>query len=406
MSESTPSRLVPAVVICLGLFLFAYTVPLANVAKNEIAASLGLVDAEEKPIPEDTWPLFTSYFLAWLIIVPPSGFLADRIGRKALLLAGSLTLTAGMILLSFATDLTTACIAQFLSGAGAIILQIVGVAAITDLYAESRGSVLSLVVGMVGMIALLSPVLMGSLLTQGVAWQSVYRFSAVLPVIAFVCQLACRFPQAAGAAAVSLRDVGQLLASPLFLLLIIAMLVYAIVEQGIPIWAPSFLEAELGVSKFWQGMVVSGYFLVMSLVRTVIGGWKLFSGVSHAAMIATSAALGAICLALGVWTSNEWMAGIFLAVVGGAIAQIWPSIMTFAVEATEKPTTTVFGLIVGLGGATGVILGSGLLGRIRQAGFTYQQSLLTLEVPLVVLVVVFGLVALLRRGQVVASAEA
>src|SRR5262249_16128666 len=157
------------------------------------------------------------------------------------------------------------------------------------------------------------------------------------------------------------------------LMLIAAMLVYGIVEQGIPTWASSYLGDELGVSPRWQGIVVSAYFLIMSLVRTIVGGLKLFAKTPHTKMIAVGAGLGAICLALGTVPNNAWMGGIFLALAGGAIAQIWPGIMTYAVESSGKPTTTVFGLIVGYGGATGAILGSGLLGRIKQAGFSFQQ---------------------------------
>jgi fucose permease len=399
VTATSNNRFITSLVICLGLFLFAYTVPLANPAKEQIGRSLGIEKSE------DTWPLFTSYFAAWFFIVPPSAFLADRFGRKTMLLVGSLTLAVGMILFSMATDLTTGCIAQFLNGAGAIILQIVGAAVITDLYSDSRGSTLSLVVGIVGMVALLSPILMAELLTRGVAWQTVYQWSAVLPLIAFAVQLGCHIPRAASASVVTLADVGTLLTSPLFLMLIGAMLVYGIVEQGIPIWAPSYLGEDLGVDQRSLGFVVAGYFLIMSLVRTAVGGLKLFTGVPYTRMIAVSAALGAACVAVATTSGNGMLGCVFIVLSGAAIAQIWPSIMTYAVESSGKPTTTVFGLIVGIGGALGVIFGSSVLGMIKQRGFTYQHSLLTLEVPLLLLVVVFAYIGLARRRNTIVPVE-
>lgn len=375
-------RIVPALVIYLGLFLFAYTVPLASPAKAMIARTLGL------DRPEDTWPLFTAYFLAWLVIIPPGAFLADRFGRKTMLMAGSLILMLGMLLFSVAKDLPTACLAQFLNGAGAILLQIVGVAVVTDLFAEKRGSALSLAVGLVGMVALLSPILMGELLERGVAWYWVYRWSAILPGIAFVVQLLCHFPAAAARTGITLGDVKELLGKPIFLVIIVSMAVYAIIEQGIPIWSSSYL-GELEMPVRWQAFVVSAYFLVMSLVRAVVGGLRLFEKVPYPTMVAWSAVLGAVCLALGTVPNDPWMAIFFLGLTGGVIAQIWPSIMTYAVQTTGKPTATVFGLGVGIGGSTGAMLGASVLGAIKQSGLTYQQSLLTLEVPLIVLVIVF-----------------
>lgn len=390
METGTRGRLVPALVIYLGLFLFAYTVPLASPAKAAIARTLGLSS------PEDTWPIFPAYFLAWLVIIPPGAFLADRFGRKTMLLAGSLILMCGMLLFSVATDLTTACVAQFLNGAGAILLQVVGVAVVTDLYAEKKGSALSLAVGLVGMVALLSPILMSQLLEQGIEWYWVYRWSAVLPAVAFVVQIVCKFPAAAASAAITLGDVKELFARPIFLGLIVSMFVYAIVEQGIPTWSSSYME-ELDAPLSWQGYVVSAYFLVMSLVRAVVGAFRLFEKVPYPLMVACNAVLGGVCLALGTAPNDKVMALVFLAATGGVIAMIWPSIMTYAVQTTGKPSATVFGLIVGIGGSTGAMFGSSVLGWIKQSGLNYQHALLTLEIPLLVLLVVFILLGYLVR---------
>jgi MFS family permease len=387
---ATSGRAATTAVLYLGMFLFAYTVPLASPAKDGIAATLGLAKAE------DTWPVFTSYFLAWLVVIPPMSFLADRFGRKATLLAGALTLGAGMLLFSAARSLPLACAAQFLNGAGAIILQIVGVAALTDLYAEKRGSALTFAVGIVGLVALFSPLLMGEAQQRGVDWTRVYRVSAVLPFLVFVVLLLSRLPAAAQAAPVSLKTVGELLSSPLFLLLIASMLTYGIIEQGIPTWASSYV-AELGASARWQGLVVTGYFVLMSLVRLLVGGLRLFEKTPHPRVVVLSSILGAVFLAAGTYTSNPVAATIFLSAAGGVIALIWPAIMTYATEATGKPTATVFGLVVGLGGATGCVIGSGVLGWIKQRGLSYRQSLLVLEIPTLLLLALFAGLALARR---------
>jgi MFS family permease len=386
--ERPANRMVVTLVAYLGLFLFAYTVPLAAPAKDAIAPSLGLKDAAE------TGPMFTTFFLSWLFIVPPGAYLADRFGRKALLMVGSATLTAGMLLLSAASSLKMACVAQFLNGGGAILLQIVGIAVVTDLYADKRGSSLSLAVGIVGMIALLSPMLMGELLTRGIAWSSVYRYSAALPAAAFLLQAFSVFPRGAHGDRITLRVVGDLLRSPLFLLLIFSMLVYGIVEQAIPTWSPDYLKAELGASVRWGGLIASGYWVIMSLARLIVGGVGGLDKVSYPVVIVCSALLGAACLAAGTLPQQPTLALVFLAAAGAAIAMIWPSIMTYAVQSTGKPTTVVFGLVVGIGGSIGASFGAGALGAIKQAGLSYQQSLLTLEIPLVLLIVMYGLMAL------------
>ena len=391
------TRAAATAVLYLGMFLFAYTVPLASPAKEGIAASLGLERVE------DTWPVFTSYFFGWLLVIPPISFLADRFGRRAMLLLGSATLTLGLLLFPAARTLQAACAAQFLNGAGAIILQIVGVAALTDLWSERRGSALTQAVGLVGLVALLSPLLMGEALQRGIPWTSVYRVSAPLALLVFLVLLWVRLPAAITSAPVAIADVGRLLRSPLFLLLIASMLTYGIVEQGIPTWAPSFLGVERDASVRGQGLVVTGYFVVMSLVRLVVGTFRLFERVPAPRMILVSSALGAACLGLGTLWPGPFGATLFLSAAGGAIALIWPSLMTYAGETARAPTATVFGLVVGLGGSTGAILGSGVLGWIKQAGLSYARALQALEIPLLVLFLVFAALAVRRRAPTTAA---
>lgn len=390
MNAAVSGRAAATAALYLGMFLFAYTVPLASPAKEGIAATLGLERVE------DTWPVFTSYFLGWLLVIPPVSFLADRLGRRKMLLAGSAVLALGLLLLPEARSLPAACAAQFLNGAGAIILQIVGAAALTDLWSERRGSALTQAVGLVGLVALLSPLLMGEALQRGVAWTSVYRASAPLALGVFLVLLRVRLPRTSASSPVAAGDVVRLLRSPLFLLLIASMLTYGIVEQGIPTWAPSFLGVELGATARGQGLVVTGYFVVMSLVRLVVGTFRLFENVPAPRMILVSSGLGAVCLGLGTLWPTAFGATLLLSAAGGALALVWPSLMTYAGETARAPTATVFGLVVGLGGSTGAILGAGVLGRIKQAGLSYAQALQTLEIPLLVLLGVFAVLAFVR----------
>ena len=88
---------------------------------------------------------------------------------------------------------------------------------------------------------------------------------------------------------------------------------------------------------------------------------------------------------------NPQMATFFFALSGVAIALIWPSIMTYAAQYSKAPATTVFGLIVGIGGALGVITGSSAPGIItEQTGLSYESLLLMLVVPFLLLILIFS----------------
>lgn len=394
MTENSPTsgasggRFVTLAVLYLGLFLFAYAVTLPGNAAAEIAATLHTE-------PADVWPVFSIFYFAWFCIIPAGAWLADKIGRKPLLLLGSLLLTLGMYGFSVSTSLTLGCVSQFLSGAGAILLQIVGIAAVTDLYAERRGGALNIAVGLVGIIAVLSPVMMGELLQKGVAWTTVYHYSALLPALLFVLQLFQKFPSAVTPAgktadAPGTATMGQLLTDPKFLLLIAAMYVYGIVEAGIFIYSSQYLPNELGASKSVTGYVGSGYWITASLVRLLAGMFFKVDRIPYSKQIVFSSLAAAGCVALGTLPHNLNLAVVFLTLSGAAIALIWPSIMALAATTTNAPATTVFGLIVGIGGSLGAMSGAGVLGFVKsRTGLSYEHSLLLLEIPLVLLVIMF-----------------
>lgn len=385
-SASAPGgRFRTLLVLYLGLFLFAYTVPLMGLAKAQISASLGMTTTAQ------SWPLLGAFFLSWLIIVPPGAWLADVIGRKPLLVLGSLLLILGMLVLSYADTLLLGCVGQFLMGAGGILLQIIGIAAVTDLFADRRGNALNIAVGLVGIFGLLSPVLFAALVPLYMSWNDFYRYSAVLPGLLIVMQLVTSFPETNKKSPVVPGTVKRLLSDPVFLLLILAMYVYGVVESGIPTWASSYLGEELGGSEQMQGWLVTGFWNLASIARLLVGLFGWGDRISYPRQIIFSSIAAIVCIVMATVPHNPQMATFFFALSGVAIALIWPSIMTYAAQYSKAPATTVFGLIVGIGGALGVITGSSAPGIIKeQTGLSYESLLLMLVVPFLLLILIFS----------------
>jgi MFS transporter, OFA family, oxalate/formate antiporter len=380
----TGGRFRTLLVLCLGLFLFAYTVPLMGIAKAQLTTSLGLKTTAE------SWPLLMSFFLSWFIIVPPGAWLADVIGRKPLLILGSLLLVLGMLGLSYADTMLLGCIGQFLIGAGGILLQIIGIAAVTDLFANKRGNVLNIAVGLVGIFGLLSPVLFAALVPEQMTWNAFYRYSAVLPGLLIIFQLVSSFPETHKKTPVDAGTIKRLLTDPVFLLLIFAMYVYGVVEQGIPSWASSYVGEELGGNEQMQGWLVSGFWNSASIVRLLVGLFGWGERISYSRQVIFSSIAAIVCVVLATVSHNATMATTFFALSGAAIALIWPSIMTYAAQYSKAPATTVFGLIVGIGGALGVITGVSAPGIVKQrTELSYESLLLMLVVPFLMLMLVF-----------------
>jgi MFS transporter, DHA2 family, multidrug resistance protein len=102
--------LVAASVMC-ATFMVVLDSSIANVALPHIAGSLSATT------DESTWVL-TSYLVANAIMLPASGWISRRIGRKRLLIISILIFTAASILCGLSLNMPMLIVARVLQGAG------------------------------------------------------------------------------------------------------------------------------------------------------------------------------------------------------------------------------------------------------------------------------------------------
>ena len=100
-----------AVSVMLATFMVVLDSSIANVALPHIAGSLSA------STDESTWVL-TSYLVSSAIMLPASGWIARRIGRKRLLMLSILSFTASSMLCGMAVGMPMLIIARVLQGAG------------------------------------------------------------------------------------------------------------------------------------------------------------------------------------------------------------------------------------------------------------------------------------------------
>src|SRR6476659_6577543 len=112
-SHPLPSgeRLIVTVGVMMAVLLQVLDTTIANVALPHMQASLSAT--------QDTinWVL-TSYIVASAIALPISGWLADKVGRKRLLLISVVGFTTASVLCAIATSLTEMVIFRALQGVG------------------------------------------------------------------------------------------------------------------------------------------------------------------------------------------------------------------------------------------------------------------------------------------------
>jgi DHA2 family multidrug resistance protein len=170
----------PAITACviLAVVMQALDTTIANVA---LPYMQGSVSASADQI---NWVL-TSYIVAAAIMTPPSGFLANRFGRKRVLMVAVAGFVVASVLCGIAQSLLEIVAFRLLQGFFGAALVPIGQSILLDIYSpEERGSAMALF----GMSVMVGPVLgpvIGGWLTDHYSWRWVFYINVPIGALAF-----------------------------------------------------------------------------------------------------------------------------------------------------------------------------------------------------------------------------
>src|SRR6266436_3839630 len=164
--------------VILAVIMQALDTTIANVA---LPYMQGSVSASADQI---NWVL-TSYIVAAAIMTPPSGFLANRFGRKRILMVAVVGFVIASVLCGIAQSLVQIVAFRLLQGFFGAALVPLGQSVLLDIYTvEERGSAMALF----GVSVMVGPVLgpvIGGWLTDHYSWRWVFYINVPLGVLAF-----------------------------------------------------------------------------------------------------------------------------------------------------------------------------------------------------------------------------
>ncbi|HEY4164664.1 MAG TPA: DHA2 family efflux MFS transporter permease subunit [Dongiaceae bacterium] len=182
MSNATPivaNRGAITACVILAVIMQALDTTIANVALPYIQGS---VSASADQI---NWVL-TSYIVAAAIMTPPSGFLANRFGRKRLLLTAIAGFVVASMLCGFSESLIQIVGFRLLQGLFGAALVPLSQGILLDIYTvEERGSAMALF----GVSVMVGPVLgpvIGGWLTANASWRWVFYINLPIGILAFM----------------------------------------------------------------------------------------------------------------------------------------------------------------------------------------------------------------------------
>ncbi len=365
-----------AATCCVIMFLYAVYFGAISFLLPALGKTFGLGPAVEGR-------LFPANFGGFVVGVLVCGIFSDRLGRKAALLLGIASFALGLLALGAAPSFNIALLASVFVGGGSGAMEAVASALVADLYPERRAIIINVMQVAFGAGAAIGPPLVYRLVAYHLDWRTLYFGFAAVNGLLFVA-LAAQFVPRSGQAteALDFAALRAVLKRPAFGILCLAQALYVGAETGFFTWLPSYFKTRLPGGAVWAGLVVTVFWVAMTVGRVATGG--LLGRLSLARLNLLMAAGGALCSALALaWRSPLWVM-LWTALTGLCFAGLFGVILTEAGERFPTLAGTVFGGVVAAGGVGGAIL-PWTIGLLASTAVDWRGALALVPVSMILL---------------------
>jgi FHS family glucose/mannose:H+ symporter-like MFS transporter len=299
--------------------------------------------------------LFPASFSGFVFGVLLCGYLSDRCGRKRVLLAAIAAYTIGLFLTAFVHVFALALLAGALIGAGSGAMETVASALAADLFPERRAFMLNAIQISFGAGAAIGPYVAHLLLTHGTDWRTLYHGLAAAEVGLFVLLAVQTVPCTPRASeAVDLPALARVVRQPAFLALCLAQGLYVGAEVGFASWMPTYFRDSLPGGIFWEGLVVTVFWIAMTVGRVGVG--PLIGRIPLLRLAILLAAGGVMGALLATLSTTPWIVICFVASAGLCFSGIFGLILAEAGALFPSMSGSAFGGITASGGIGGAVI--------------------------------------------------
>ena len=268
-----------------------------------------------------------------------SGLLADKVGKKPVLLASAAGILLGCLIAGFSRVLGLYAAGIFLAGGGGVILEAVTSAAISDLVPEHSNRYISLCQCFFSVGAITGPLIMQNVIDAGIPWRVLYAFYGGGILLLLIPLLRTALPGPSGQHD-PLGNPMIFLRSPAFLMLFLGVVFYVGLENGFGYFAASLFELGLdaprlgayAISVFWAGSAIS----------RLVCGVRAFPAAKTVVVYYLGSAVGLLVLALSPIPALS-LAVSFL--VGFGYGPLWSSLVALAAGEFPRNSAGAVGLM-------------------------------------------------------------
>ena len=338
-------------------------------------------------------------FVAFALFSVPAGVLADRKGKRFLLLLSLGVVLAGQLVASLSVSSYAWLLgAIFLIGVGMAALQVAGNPMMRDVSAPGRyARNLTFAQFLKSLGSISGPYLTTLVVAAGLAWHRIFPVFAAVTLVTLLMSLFLSVSEKAGEERpASVAASFALLKEPAVALAVLGIFLYVGAEVGLNSWLATLLARSFGMdlatsaTRLGPGL----FFIALSAGRLL--GSLVLNFLDARRFFRLSALLGLAGLGLlFAGSRSAALSGIVLCGLG--FANIWPLVFSLTIERRPERSGALSGLMCM------AIFGGAALPALMGAAADRLGVRLAFLVPLACFVYLTALAFLGRRRRIVAS---
>lgn len=310
--------------------------------------------------------LVTAFTIPGVVLTPILGILADRFGRKVVLVPSLVCFGVFGTACAFAADFSTLLVFRFLQGVGSAALGALNATIISDLFHENeRAQAMGYNAGVLSLGTTLYPLLGGILGLVG------WRWPFALPVVALplawvvMTRLECPTPARNGVFMDYMRQAAKRARAPKALGLfgttaVTFMILYGVVVSFLPVYLHETFQASPG----GIGAIIAASSLTTALMSSQLG--RLARAISMRALLLLAFVLYALSCVMIPMMDDMWSVSIPVLLFGMAQGLNIPTVQTMLAELAPMEQRGAFmalnGTVLRIGQTLGpVVMGGAYL---------------------------------------------
>jgi MFS family permease len=307
-----------------------------------------------------------------------AGVIADRIGKKSLLVAFTLVFGAGCVLAGCSTGLWIYLAGTFLIGSGYSVCETLVSSVLKD-YAPERGmQYINLSQCLLCVGAVISPILLKCCEKSfNTDWRLGFLICAAAFILLSILLMTTKFPQKLQGEKKEKYNVGSFFASGLFVCLFLSIILYVGMENGYGYFIDSLIRS-LNPKNSLNALVLSGYWGGMAASRLICGTIKYSPG----RMLRVCLSMCAVLFVALVLNPIEWLSVVLSVLIGASYGPVWTTLVGCAADAYPDRSGSAIGLMC-TGCALGGIIYPVLMGALA-ASLNFQWAFVALAVTALV----------------------